>query len=323
MNVSPTAPRSSWASPGPAIVVRSPARVTPCDCGCGSTDGTCSCQGGGAGASPTAAGSTPVYAFGTLRMVFPSKSMEAEMQRALASMHAAAMPGVVPYFDVHSGYGLQLLGQGQYDYLFRDACFILTIGKIDAYLVQARSTPELQSMVAAANQLDDPTIYSAIIGQLGPIAGPQACNGLQLPIVYCNQIFSMPRLWLTRHVQSYFSAEGNDAPLTAAQTQQLSLLGLQMTDNMGASPEHRALNYVALRYPLVYEITADMYGDGYMLLRIEVTPGRAPDERDVVFVYQRLEVGQVVQWRCSIDVSGMYPYITQRLSQSFPTHPHS
>lgn len=306
--------KPSVEAPAPAIVVRAPAGMSPAECACGGVGGICSCQPGQAPGLGMPASISPVYAFGSLRMTYPSRSLEKEMKSAMVAMKGSF--GSIADQYLQTGYGLQLLGQGQYDYILRDACFILTIGEIDAYLVQARGYPERHAMVAASNQQPAPSIYSAIIGPLGPVAGPEVCNGLQLPIVYCNQIFSTTAAAMEHYLQT---AIGPDTD-TESQSQQMFQLLMQMTDNTGSSPEHRALNYVALRYPLIYKIAATMYQQGFRLIRIEVTSSSFPDARDIVFTYQMNDIGQLTQWRCSIDVSGLFPYIVGRLSQSYPTH---
>lgn len=303
--------RPRWSAPGPVIVVPASARVVPAGCGCGGGGGACACKGGG-GSAPRP-GVTPVYAFGALRSAFPSRSMAEEMTHAVESLHAGG--SVARYFTAPTGYGLELLGQGEYDYLLRDACFILTIGPVDAYLVQPRTYPELYSLIAASNQATTPSVLSAVIGTLGPVAGPEACNGLQLPIVYCDQVVSFER----KMVEHFYDASAGDARKLASLP--ASQLLLQMTDNMGVSPEHRALNYVAVRYPAIYGALERMTQRGFRLIRIEATASASEGARDVVFVYQDHDVGQVVEWRCTVDVSGEYPFLVRRLSSSSPGHP--
>jgi hypothetical protein len=45
---------------------------------------------------------------------------------------------------------------------------------------------------------------------------------------------------------------------------------MQMTDNPGATDEHRALNYLAVRYPAIYANAAEAFGRNCSLTAVDV-----------------------------------------------------
>ena len=47
---------------------------------------------------------------------------------------------------------------------------------------------------------------------------------------------------------------------------------MQLTDNAGATDEHRALNYLAMRYPAIYAKAAEKFGADFSLTGVEVGP---------------------------------------------------
>jgi hypothetical protein len=49
---------------------------------------------------------------------------------------------------------------------------------------------------------------------------------------------------------------------------------IQVADNAGATDEHRALNYLAVRYARIYAQTTDMHGRNFALSGVEVRPSR-------------------------------------------------
>jgi hypothetical protein len=63
---------------------------------------------------------------------------------------------------------------------------------------------------------------------------------------------------------------------------------MQLADNAGATDEHRALNYLAMRYPAVYGKAAEEFGRNYSLSGVEVHLSRLSGVRkgvDVIFSY--------------------------------------
>ena len=63
---------------------------------------------------------------------------------------------------------------------------------------------------------------------------------------------------------------------------------MQVTDNAGATDEHRALNYLAMRYPAIYAKAAEQFGQASSLTGVDVRRSPLSSTRnivDVVFAY--------------------------------------
>jgi hypothetical protein len=82
-----------------------------------------------------------------------------------------------------------------------------------------------------------------VIGVRGPIAAPEACNGLMVPIVAFDQIYSFDRDSL---IKSIPRPEKTPAKEFVPAAEELFDRLMQMTDNAGATEGHRALNYLAV-----------------------------------------------------------------------------
>ena len=59
---------------------------------------------------------------------------------------------------------------------------------------------------------------------------------------------------------------------------------MQMTDNAGATDEHRALNYLTVRYPAIYAAVAQAQGRNSSLTAVDVRPSALTGVRNIVEV---------------------------------------
>ena len=83
------------------------------------------------------------------------------------------------------------------------------------------------------------------------------CNGLMVPIVVFDQIYSFDRDTLIKAIPK---PEKTSAKEFAPAAEELFDRIMQMTDNAGATDEHRALNYLAVRYQAIYAKAAEYFG---------------------------------------------------------------
>ena len=95
------------------------------------------------------------------------------------------------------------------------------------------------------------------------------CNGLLVPIVVFDQIYSIDRDALVRSIPR---------PETVPEERFVPAAGelfdriMQLADNAGSTDDHRALNYLAVRYPAIYATAADAFGRDSSLSAVEVRP---------------------------------------------------
>jgi len=81
---------------------------------------------------------------------------------------------------------------------------------------------------------------------------------------------------------------------------------MQMADNAGATDEHRALNYVAMRYDAIYGKTAEMHGRNFSLTAVEVRPSPLSGVRkivDAIFSYTQRETDFTEKFFVRVDVT--------------------
>ena len=92
---------------------------------------------------------------------------------------------------------------------------------------------------------------------------------------------------------------------------------LQLTDNAGASDDHRALNYLAMRYPAIYTIVADAYGRNASLTGVEVRPSPLSGTRsvvDVIFTFTNRNTDVDEKFFVRVDVTEEFPFLVTKLS---------
>ena len=164
-------------------------------------------------------------------------------------------PGTAGLTDRQSLHAV--LSERQNRYLARQLCWVLTIEGLETYLLRPRDPSDLDLLVEAVRPAPRPTDVDVVIGVRGPIAPPEMCNGLMVPIVAFDQLYSFDVDALIKAIPRPENIEEEQFGPAAEE-----VFGriMQMADNAGATDEHRALNYLAVRYPAIYAKAAEEFG---------------------------------------------------------------
>jgi hypothetical protein len=92
---------------------------------------------------------------------------------------------------------------------------------------------------------------------------------------------------------------------------------LQMTDNAGATDDHRALNYLAMRYPGIYAKTAEQFAQDCSLTGVDVLPSPLSGTRKIVEVllsYTNRNTDFTEKFRVRCDVTDEFPFLVTKMS---------
>ena len=92
---------------------------------------------------------------------------------------------------------------------------------------------------------------------------------------------------------------------------------MHMADNAGADNEHRALNYLATRYPAIYTKAAEELAKGYALTGVEVRSSPLSSGRnivDVIFSYTNRNTDFTEKYSVRVDVTGEFPFLVTKIS---------
>jgi hypothetical protein len=264
---------------------------------------TCATCGGG---SSNTAPPSYVYALGKVEWRFPKQSVEKEFAQATGRTETA---GQTDREAIHT-----VLTQRQNRYLIRQLCWVLTIEGLETYILVPRDPADLDLLVEAVRPAPSPFDIDIIIGLRGPIAPPELCNGLMLPIVVFDQIYSFNRSAL---IQNIPRPETIPAKQFTQTCEELFDRIMQMADNAGTTDEHRALNYCAVRYPVIYTKAAEAYGQSCSLTGMEVRPSTLSGTRkivDVIFSYTNRNTDFTEKFFVRVDVSEEFPFLVTKLS---------
>lgn len=264
--------------------------------------------------SPQASGTMAypfIYALGRIEPRFPSLSVEKEFAQATGR---AETINLTDRQTLHT-----VLSQRQNRYLLRQLCWVLSIGGLETYLLQPRDLADFDLLAEALdpNRSATDVDLDIVIGVRGPIAPPEMCNGLTVPIVVFDQIYSFDREALIKAIPRPQEISENKEKQFRAAAAELFDRILQMADNAGATDEHRALNYLVVRYPAIYALAADEHGRNASLSGVEVRRSPLSGTRkivDVIFSYTNRNTDVVEKSSVRIDVTEEFPFLVTKLS---------
>lgn len=279
------------------------AEIEP-QCGCGGHQTDCSCGG----LQPADGSPSYIYAVGEIKPLFPSLGLQKEFEYAATQLGVAA----------NDFYGV--LSQDQYLYLAEMICWVMSIADQDVYFVKPRSQTELGDLISTlkpnTGSSQDP--MSLVVGVRGPLAPAEYCSGLQLPIVLCNQLY-------------YFDF---DALFNTLKSQNIEATAIKavmevmnLKPNDGSTDADRALNYVAFRFPEIYQKADQLSnpntspGGVFKIIDISTTPSDIQSTRavvDVIFKYQQVETQEQLFYYAGVDITGQFPFLSSPLRQYVP-----
>lgn len=259
---------------------------------------------------PTCAGSSVVtayvYAIGQVEARFPNLAVEKEFAQATGREDTA---GKTDQQTFHA-----ILSKRENRYLVRQLCWVLAIQGLDTYLLQPRDPADTDLLVEAIRPAPSPNDIDVIIGLRGPIAPPEFCNGLMVPLVAFDQIYSFDR-------DSLIEAVPRPKEITPEQfgpaAEEVFDKVMQLTDNAGATDEHRALNYLAMRYPVIYAKAAEEFARDFSLAGVEVHASPLSSTRnivEVIFSYTDRKTDYTEKVFVRVDVTEEFPFLVTKLS---------
>src|SRR5438876_4709973 len=129
--------------------------------------------------------SSYVYALGKVTPRFPSLAVEKEFAQATGR---AETVGLTDRQALQS-----VLSHRSNRYLARQMCWVLEIEGLETYLLMPRDPVDFDLLVEALRPAPSPMDLDVVVGVRGPIAPPEMCNGLMIPIVAFDQIYSFVR----------------------------------------------------------------------------------------------------------------------------------
>jgi hypothetical protein len=273
--------------------------------------GCATCGGAGAeGVSPNGSVMASfVYAIGRVEARFPNLAAEKEFAQATGRTDTVGKTDQQTFHAV--------LSMREHRYLVRQLCWVLTIQGLETYLLVPRDPADIDLLVEAIRPAPSPNDIDVIIGLRGPIAPPQMCNGLMVPIVAFDQIYSFDCDALIKAIPK---PESTTAAQFGPVAKELFNRIMQMTDNAGATDDHRALNYLVMRYPAIYAKAAEEFGRDSSLTGVEVHLSPLSSTRkivDVIFAYTNRNTDFTEKFCVRVDVTEEFPFLVTKMSPHY------
>ena len=271
---------------------------------------TCSTCGAAADSNGNEATATSyVLAIGRVEMRFPSLAVEKEFAQATGR---ADTKGLTDRAVMHA-----VLSERANRYIARQVCWVFTIEGLETYILVPRDAADYDQLLQAVRPQPSPLDLDVVVGVRGPIAPPEMCNGLMVPIVVFDQIYSFDRDTLIKAIPRPAKTTAKEFGPAAEELFDRIMLA---ADNAGATDEHRALNYLAVRYPAIYATAADAFGRDSSLSAVDVQPSALSSTRrivDVILSFTNRNTDVVEKFFTRVDVTEEFPFLVTKMSAYF------
>ena len=253
-----------------------------------------------------------VYAIGQVQPRFPTLGVEKEFSQ---------VTGRAETLDLTDSQVLHaVLSDPQNQYLARQLCWVMTIEGLDTYILHPRDPRDFDRLVDAIRPNPGPVDVDVVIGTRGPLAPSELCGGLMLPIVMVDKIYSF-------HLDALLEELPKPEKMAAQQKKQFKATAeslfkriAQVADNAGATDEHRALNYMAVRYDAIYANCVEAHGNNCSISNISVRTSRLSIARkvlDVVFTHTHRQTGVQEKHFVRVDVTDQFPFLVTPMSPDY------
>lgn len=250
-----------------------------------------------------------VYALGRIEPRFPTLAVEKEFAQVAGRGDTG---GLTDREALQS-----LLSERANRYLLRKLCWAFTIEGVETYLLHPHDPLDADRLLEALRPAPRPTDVDVVIGVLGPIAPPDLCNGLMVPIVVFDHLYSFD---VDSLIGSIPRPKGMKAETFEPAAEELFFRIMQMSDNAGATDADRALNYLSVRYPAIYHKAADRFAADAALTSVEVRPSPLSGTRtivEVIFAYTDRKTDVTEKHFVRVDVTEEFPFLITKLSPYF------
>ncbi len=250
-----------------------------------------------------------VFAIGRVEMRFPTLGVEKEFAQATGRTKTRDLSDRAAAHAV--------LSEPANRYIARQICWVFTIEGLETYILVPRDPADYDQLVETVRAQPSPLDLDVVVGLKGPIAPPEMCNGLMVPIVLFDQIYSFDRDALIKAIPA--PEKGRSKNYTAAAEELFDRIML-MTDNAGCTDEFRALNYLVVRYPAIYHAVADAFARDASLTAVDVQSSRLSGTRnlvDVIFSFTNRNTDVVEKFFTCVDVTDEFLFLARKLSPYF------
>lgn len=273
----------------------------------GCIPGGCSCGGAG----NRSANPTFVYAIGTVEVLFPDDSLEEELQYIAQEHKIQGQPTSHQWLH-------DTLSLPQSRFIARSLNWLLTIEKQQPYALKLREVSDLPYLIECLKRSHQQLDLDLVIG-VTDLSWPKInCRGTNLPALVVDQIMPFTANELVSRFPKPKGVKTAETPKAFENTAHDVFNRIrQMADNVGATDEHRALNYLSIRYEPLYTLVWEMENRGFVFQKFPVIRSRLAGTRkiiDVIFEFQnRNNTFFIEKFFVRVDATSPWPMIATHL----------
>jgi hypothetical protein len=253
-----------------------------------------------------------VYAIGRVEPQFPNISIEREFAQVVGRASTSSQTDREAMYSV--------LSERANRYLARAMCWIFSVSGLETYLLKPRDPADFSQLIDAVRPRPDQNDIDLVVGLRGPIAGPEACNGLMLPYVYFDQLYSFGRSDLLDALPVASDLNDQEKDQFRVSANRLIDRMTQLSENAGSADEDRAINYLLVRYPAIYDRTAEAERNESTLTAVNVHLSPLANSRkivDVVLTYTHRRTDVTEKYVVKVDVEDEFPHLASKISPYF------
>jgi hypothetical protein len=292
-------------SGGSGPVATSAQPVSPANgagCACGAPAGTCTCTDAGP--------SHFVYVLGTVDVRFPDQSVSGEFQE-LAEALTGGQQGPDEERREWCHRILSESPRGNTRYIARQLCWILYVEAEPAYYLTLRDVHDLDVLIDSLGRPKNEDLC-LVVGS-SSLELVEMHPGIKAPVVAVDRLCWFEKSEILGRFMSP-TKRGVPGP------DELYKEVFQSADNFGHTDEWRALNYLAVRYPPIYQLCSAMVHDGYDLKGFPVLTSRlvawgTKRVVDAIFTFGEVKTGDVKKFFVRVDVTHMFPMLVSPVAK--------
>ncbi|WUJ70776.1 hypothetical protein OG809_37465 [Kribbella soli] len=254
-----------------------------------------------------------VYALGRVEPRFASLAIEKEFAQTMGRAETAGLTDRQAL--------LSLLETPSNRHLIRQLCWVFTVEGIETYILVPGHPSDFDLLVDTVRPERSGDDVDVVVGVRGALAAPEKCNGLVVPVVAFTQIYSFDRDGLVAAIPRPDELDAErDEDFRSSAAEMFDRI-MQIADNAGATDEHRAVNYLALRYPAIYAKATEAHASELSLSGIEARPSRLSgttrDVVDVIFTFTSRRTDVADKYFVRVDVTEEFPFLVTKLSSYY------
>lgn len=253
-----------------------------------------------------------VYALGQIDARYPSLGVEKEFDQVAALINTTGL--------TERQVLKRIISDQQNAYLLRSLCWLLLVQGLETYILAPRDPQDYAVLRDSYRESPTGEEVDVVIGMRGHIAPPDLCNGVAVPIVMFDKLYSFTRKTLVDSIPLPDSVTDDQSAHFRDVAGGVFDRIVNLADNAGGIDEHRALNYLVGRYPRIYAAVAEASERRASLSGIEVRPSPLSGVRavvDVIFSFTDRETDVVDKQFTRVDVTEEYPFLVTKLGPYF------